>query len=125
MSGGPTPTSTVSGVTPFKVPQPVEYEDDEDDESYPSPTDEGDDITEDLVTATPDVGQAHLRYEEVEYKDEYGNIIPEDELSALLEEQGQNIEFRTVYETQTRILKPGEKPPPGAKRIPYVPAGDD
>jgi hypothetical protein len=59
-----------------------------------------------------------MRYEEVVYKDEFGNIIPEEQLSKLLEEQGENIEFRTIYETQTKILKPGEEPPKGARRIP-------
>lgn len=58
-----------------------------------------------------------MRYEEVIYKDEKGNIIPEDQLAALLAEQGDNIEFRTIYETQTKVLKPGEQPPPGAKRV--------
>jgi hypothetical protein len=35
----------------------------------------------------------------------------------LLEEQGSNIEFRTVYETQTKVLRQGEEPPLGAKQI--------
>jgi hypothetical protein len=34
-----------------------------------------------------------------------------------MEEQGDNIEFRTVYETQTKVLAPGEELPPGAKRF--------
>ena len=58
-----------------------------------------------------------MRYEEVIYKDEMGNIIPEDQLASLLAEQGDNVEFRTVYETQTKVLKPGEQPPPGAKVV--------
>lgn len=51
------------------------------------------------------------------YRDEHGNIIPEDELQRLLSEQGDHIEFKTVYETQTKILKPGEELPPGAKKM--------
>ena len=37
----------------------------------------------------------------------------------MIERDGENIEFRTVYETQTKVLKPGEEPPPGAKKVPY------
>lgn len=80
------------------------------------------------LLVTPGVEADELRFEEVVYKDEYGNIIPEDVLSSLLEEQSGNIEFQTIYETQTKVLAPGELPPPGAKRIPYVPpvgGGDD
>jgi hypothetical protein len=53
----------------------------------------------------------------VVYRDEQGNIIPEDQLSQLVAEQGEKIEFRTIYETKTKTLKPGEQPPKGAKRI--------
>jgi hypothetical protein len=65
------------------------------------------------------------RYEEVVYKDEFGNIIPEDELSSMLAEQGDNIEFKTVYETKTKTLRAGEEPPMGAKQVPYVPPVGD
>lgn len=60
---------------------------------------------------------SQLRYEEVVYKDEHGNIIPEEQLSSILAEQGENIEFKTVYETQTKTLKAGEEPPKGAKLV--------
>lgn len=59
-----------------------------------------------------------MRYEEIVYKDENGNIIPEEILSSMLSEKSGNIEFRTIYETQTKTLKAGEEPPKGAKRIP-------
>jgi hypothetical protein len=59
-----------------------------------------------------------LRFEEIVYKDENGNIIPDEIVSSILSEKSGNIEFRTIYETQTKTLKPGEAPPKGAKRIP-------
>ena len=83
------------------------------------PSSEGDDSIPELHAGrTTPRARGAMRYEEVVYKDEFGNIIPEDQLSKLLEEQGENIEFRTVYETQTKVLKPGEEPPKGARRIP-------
>ena len=120
-------TPAVSGVLPVDAAQPVHYQDEEEGEPPQPPTDEEENVAEATVTepvptneakTTPAAKGGHLRYEEVVYKDEYGNIIPEDQLSALIAEQGENIEFRTVYETQTKILKPGEEPPAGAKRIP-------
>lgn len=35
----------------------------------------------------------------------------------MVAEQGNNIEFRTVYETKTKTLRVGEEPPRGAKLI--------
>jgi hypothetical protein len=73
-----------------------------------------------------------MRYEEVIYKDEHGNVIPKEELEKLLSEQGENVEFRTVYETQTKILRPGEEPPKGARvvapaagEVPEYPVGQN
>ena len=64
-----------------------------------------------------------MRYEEVVYKDEHGNIIPEEQLSSMLAEGG-NIEFKTIYETKTKTLLAGEAPPKGAKRIDLDRPGD-
>lgn len=58
-----------------------------------------------------------MRFEEVVYRDEFGNILDDEALAALIAEQGDNIEFKTVYETKTKTLKPGEEPPPGAKQV--------
>jgi hypothetical protein len=111
----------VSGVPPVDAAQPVHYQDDEEAQAPQPPTD-GASIPDDQAPpqekTTAAAKGGHMRYEEVVYKDEFGNIIPEDQLSSLLAEQGENIEFRTVYETQTKVLRPGEQPPPGAKRIP-------
>ena len=125
MTGINPTTPPVSGVPPIDEPQPVHYQDEEEAAPPQPPTDE-DAAAEKEATGPPGItpamsGTGHMRYEEVIYKDEYGNIIPEDELKKLLEEQGENIEFRTVYETQTKVLKPGEEPPAGAKRIPFNP----
>lgn len=123
---GITPTSPpVSGVPPVDAAKPIHYQDDEEAEAPQPPTYEEDDrtgIEETYAQITPvskEKEEGQVRYEEVIYKDEYGNIIPEDQLSSLLEEQGDNIEFRTVYETQTKILGPGMEPPRGAKRVPF------
>ena len=86
------------------------------------PTDEEEVVYEAAEsTATPHPS-GQLMYEEVIYRDEYGNVIPEDEVSRLLEERGEEIEFRTIYETQTRTLQAGEEPPAGVKRVPNNPA---
>jgi hypothetical protein len=115
----------VSGVPPIEEAQPVHYQDEEEAAPPQPPTDEeadekGAPTTAAQVTPLASAG-GHMRYEEVVYKDERGNIIPEEELKKMMSEQGENIEFRTVYETQTRVLKPGEEPPIGAKKIPYNP----
>lgn len=123
-----------SSVVQVDEPQPVHYQDDkeesaeETDEEYDGPAetehkvnDEAAHVTHEPIAPT-NRPEGHLRLEEVVYKDEDGNIIPEDELSSLLEEQGDNIEFRTVYETQTKTLRAGEEPPPGAKQVPIKPA---
>jgi hypothetical protein len=117
---GPT-TPGVSGVRPVDAPQPVHYQDDEEAAPPQPPTpdseDQGQNPSEPVPTPGATTTSSRLRYEQVIYKDEHGNIIPEDELSKLIEEQGSNIEFRTVYETQTKVLKAGEEPPLGAKQI--------
>ena len=113
----------VSGVPPIDEPQPVHYQDDEEAVPAQPPTAEvgEQEVGPTSAKVTPRVSGGHMRYEEVVYKDEHGNIIPEEELKKLMEEQGENIEFKTVYETQTKVLRAGEEPPPGAKRIPYDP----
>jgi hypothetical protein len=35
----------------------------------------------------------------------------------MMAESSGEIEFRTIYETRTQTLKPGEEPPKGAKRV--------
>ena len=106
----------------------MHYQDDEEAQPPPPPSDEEEapeiepkPTPGQITPAANSAGGGHLRYEEVVYKDEFGNIIPEEQLSSMLAEQGDQIEFRTIYETQTKVLKPGEEPPPGAKRIPYDP----
>jgi hypothetical protein len=127
-----------SGVLPNDAALPVHYQDDEVPEP-PEETSEEDGDTSDHPTGEPATTAPEpappgplakekgprMRYEEVIYKDEHGNIIPKEELERLLSEQGENVEFRTVYETQTKILRPGEEPPKGARVVGNAGAGGE
>jgi dolichyl-phosphate-mannose-protein mannosyltransferase len=107
------PTAS-SGVVPLDLPQPVHYqEEDEPKAEHTKPSGESEAVQQKPTGA---VGQ--MRFEEVVYRDEHGNILDDEALAKLVAEQGDNIEFKTIYETKTKTLLPGEEPPPGAKRIP-------
>jgi len=124
-----------SGVLPVDAALPVHYQDDEvpeppeetSEEEYPEqPLSEAATTTHEPdppLLPAKDNKAPRMRYEEVVYKDEHGNIIPKEDLEKLLSEQGDNVEFRTVYETQTKILRPGEEPPKGARVV--APAGGE
>jgi hypothetical protein len=113
------PTAS-SGVVPHDSPQPVHYqEEDEPKAEHTKPSVESE-ANEPVPTAQQkangQVGQ--MRFEEVVYRDEHGNVLDDEALAKLVAEQGDNIEFKTIYETKTKTLLPGEEPPPGARRIP-------
>ena len=126
----PQTSAASSGVSPVDAAKPVHYQDEDlavppDETSDDSP----DETSVDTATTTPEPAPpviamakgSRMRYEEVVYKDEHGNIIPKEELEKLLSEEGGNVEFKTVYETQTKILRPGEEPPQGARVVGDVP----
>jgi dolichyl-phosphate-mannose-protein mannosyltransferase len=110
------PTAS-SGVVPLDSPQPVHYqEEDEPKAEHTKPSGESEVVPTTQPKPTGSVGQ--MRFEEVVYRDEHGNILDDEALAKLVAEQGDNIEFKTIYETKTKTLLPGEEPPPGARRIP-------
>jgi dolichyl-phosphate-mannose-protein mannosyltransferase len=75
----------------------------------------------DVSGAPVDAGKRLLHSEErVEYRDQDGNLLNEEQVKAL---EGK-VEFKTRYETRTRVvdaqgnevlLPPGEQPPPPAQ----------
>jgi len=131
----PQTSAASSGVLPNDAAQPVHYQDDE----VPEPPEETSEDDSPVPTGSPATTipepappvplakekGPRMRYEEVIYKDEHGNVIPKAELEKLLAEQGENVEFRTVYETQTKILRPGEEPPKGARVVGNVGGGGE
>ena len=84
------------------------------------------------VTPQPAVEEASVRREEkVEYRDQDGNLLNEEEVAAL----AGKVDFQTRYETRTRVIDPdgneipdsssaGTAPPHPADREPETAAND-
>lgn len=71
----------------------------------------------------PKVGQKFLgKSERVEYRDQDGNILDEEQVSKLRENG--DIEFKTRYETRTRVVDSDGKEIPGAE-VPVAPPHPD
>ena len=116
--GKPAPTAS-SGVVPHDSPLPVHYQEEEEPKAEHTEPKAESEVKEAVPTQQKPTGQvAQMRFEEVIYRDEHGNILDDQALAKLVAEQGDNIEFKTIYETKTKTLLPGEEPPPGARRIP-------
>jgi len=118
---------------PVDSPKPIHYQEGEQPKAeHTKPADGEVKEPEPTQKATDPVGQ--MRFQEVVYRDEFGNILDEEALAALVAEQSGNVEFKTVYETKTKTLRPGEALPPGAKKVvgderqvdvPVYPEGQD
>ncbi|KAI9798606.1 MAG: hypothetical protein M1825_005304 [Sarcosagium campestre] len=54
-----------------------------------------------FVTPLPDAGRIIKQEERVEYRDQDGNLLDEEQVKAL---EGQDVEFKTRYETRTRLV---------------------
>ena len=57
------------------------------------------------------------KYEHVVYRDEHGNEIPEDVLKSLQSQYGDALSMKTIYETETKTLRPGDPIPEGAREV--------
>lgn len=78
-----------------------------------------DDTSFEQASVTPQQEvEGQFQYQEVVYRDEHGNIIPEDIVSQIMAESPEQVEFKTIYQTRTQTLQPGEEPPKGAKLVP-------
>jgi len=101
---------------PVDSPKPVHYQEGEEQKAEHTKPVNGE-VKEPEPTKKAMDPAGEVRFQEVVYRDEFGNILDEEALAALLAEQDGNVEFKTVYETKTKTLRPGEEPPPGARRV--------